>query len=52
MKIYLLCLMNSRFGFDFLTLNIIDYQADNEDSDNADGVVHSPARKRKRCIGE
>ena len=48
MKIYLLCLVNSRFGFDFITLNIIDYRGDNEDSDDADCLVHSPACKRKR----
>ena len=42
--------MNSSFGFDFLTFDIIGYQADNEDSDDADGVVQSPARKRKLIL--
>ena len=44
--------MNSRFGFDFLTFTFKDNQANNEDSNDADGVVHSSTHKRKRIYGE
>ena len=44
--------MNSRLGFDFLTFAFKENQADNEDSNDADGVVHSPTHKRKRIYRE